>query len=188
MAISEQDKCSAWKTKQLPFKIVMFLLEQITSFVHSATNTREDKSHKQQQQQRWWLKVRIDANLLGYKYIHDQSSSFEPNVAIKCIAWAFFVHWMMGVRATSWCACSACMDEKFLLHVVCKGLLVESYPSHQQWCSQVCWAVHDQTWTSRTHLWVSFEVVQFMGHHHVERWQMRIQQQHLMDEEIRQTE
>ena len=87
MAISGQDKCS-WQTKHLPFEIVMFLLEQITSFVHSATNTREDNSHKQQQQQRQWLKVRINANLLGYEYIHDWSS-FEPDVVIECIAQAF---------------------------------------------------------------------------------------------------
>ena len=74
-----------------------------------ATNTREDNSQEQQPQQRWQCKVRIDANLLGYKYVHDQSS-FEPDVAIKCIAQAFFVHQMMGVGAALWHACHACRD------------------------------------------------------------------------------
>ena len=46
-------------------------------------------------------------------------------------------------------------------------------------------SVHDQIQMSKAHLWVSFEVVWFVGCRYVEQRQTRIQQEQLTDEEIR---
>ena len=86
MGISSQDKCS-WQTKCLSFNLVVFLLEQIASFARRS-NLRDIDEEGQQQRSERRLKVAIDANLVGYKYVHDRSA-FEPDGAVAHIAKAF---------------------------------------------------------------------------------------------------
>jgi len=84
MGITGQDKVS-WQTEDLPFEIVHFLLEHIAARAHQHCDRHSDD---QQQQRRRRLKGAIDANLVGYKYIHDRSP-FTPDGAVEHLSRAF---------------------------------------------------------------------------------------------------
>jgi hypothetical protein len=79
MGIAGQDKAT-WQTGDLPFKLLIPLLEQLATLSHNNDNDP--------QQPRRRLKGAIDANLFAYKYIHDRSS-FEPDGAVIHVARAF---------------------------------------------------------------------------------------------------
>ena len=86
MAISGQDK-SSYQTEQLSFNLVVFLLEQIrAASIQSQRHKRQLQQQQQEQiQPQRRLKLGIDANLLGYKYVHNRSS-FQPDGAVAHIA------------------------------------------------------------------------------------------------------
>ena len=71
MGVSGQDKVS-WQTADLPFKMAIFVIEQLVGRVGRQRRTRGV----------------IDANLVGYKTTHDQSP-FAPDGAIGQVARAF---------------------------------------------------------------------------------------------------
>ena len=74
--------------EHLPFEIAIFLLELIKSCVHHTSSCDDEDSEDVQEEPQWWLKVGIDANLLGYKYVHDPTL-FEPDGTLTHIAQAF---------------------------------------------------------------------------------------------------
>ena len=78
MAVGGQANTS-WQSVRLPFNLVTFLLEQY--FGQSCIQP-------QQQPRQRRLKGGIDANLVGYKHIHDRSP-FAPDAAVGLVAETF---------------------------------------------------------------------------------------------------